>query len=48
MEEYEDYTKIPLTDENGCPDRSGCGPIAATLLIIALFWAAVICVKMFT
>ena len=44
----EDYTRIPLTDKDGYPDRSGCAAIAATLLIIALFWAAVICVKMFT
>ena len=44
----EDYTKIPLTDEDGHPDRSGCAAIAATLGIIALFWVVIGGIYLFT
>ena len=44
----EDYTKIPITDKDGHPDRSGCAAIAAALGIIALFCVAVGAVYLFT
>ena len=44
----EDYTKIPITDKDGYPDRSGCATIAAALGIIALFWVVVGAVYLFT
>lgn len=48
MEEHEDYTKIPLTDNDGHPDRSGCAAIAAALGFIALFWIIVGAILLFT
>lgn len=48
MEEHEDFTKIPLTDENGYPDRSGCRAVFITLAIIALFWVVVGAIYLFT
>ena len=44
----EDYTKIPITDKDGYPDRSGCAAIAAALGIIALFCVVVGAVYLFT
>ena len=44
----EDYTKIPLTDKDGYPDRSGCAAIAAVLGFIALFWIIVGGIYLFT
>lgn len=44
----EDYTKIPMTDKDGYPDRSGCAVIAAALGFIALFWVVVGAVYLFT
>lgn len=37
----DDYTKIPITNGNGEPDREGCAAIVASLAIIALFWIVV-------
>lgn len=48
MEKHEDYTKIPLTDKDGHPDRSGCAAIAATLGFIAMFWIVVGAIALFT
>ena len=44
----EDYTKIPITDKDGYPDRSGCAAIAAVLGFIALFWIIVGGIYLFT
>lgn len=44
----EDYTKIPMTDKDGYPDRSGCAAIAAVLGFIALFLIIVGGIYLFT
>ena len=44
----EDYTRIPITDKDGYPDRSGCAAIAAVLGFIALFWIIVGGIYLFT
>lgn len=44
----QDYIKKTTLKNEAYADRSGCGPIVATLIIIFLFWAVVIGVKMFT